>query len=214
MMRVLIVEDIAESRRWLRDAVFVAFGDCDVEEAADVRTAQSAAAKGGYTLALIDIGLPDGSGLEVLRTLRGQDAKTLCVVTTVLGEDAHIVAALSAGADGYLLKEQPTEVFTLQLKQIAAGVPALAPSVARRIMEHFRLTGPCAEPSETLTDREKEVLSLIGRGLRNAEVARTLRLSENTVAGYIKDIYRKLGISNRAEASWHALRLGLTVSRP
>lgn len=213
MMRVLVVEDIQESRRWLCDALRLAFGDCDIEEAADVRTALGAISNESYALALIDIGLPDGSGLEILRALRAQGKAPLCIVTTVLGDDAHIVAALSAGAEGYLLKEQPTEVFTSQLKQIMTGVPALAPSVARRIMDHFRLTGPSAEPSETLTDREKEVLSLIGRGLRNAEVARTLHLSENTVAGYIKDIYRKLGISNRAEASWHALRLGLSGSR-
>lgn len=212
MMRVLIVEDIAESRCWLSAAARAAFGDCDVTQAADVRAATAAVEKTAFDLALIDLGLPDGSGLEVLRALRAANAKTLCVVTTVLGDDAHIVAALSAGADGYLLKEQPPAVFTQQLKQIMAGVPALAPPVARRIMDHFRLTGPSATPNETLTDREKDVLALISRGLRNAEVAKILALTENTVAGYIKGIYRKLGISSRAEASWHAMRLGLAAA--
>ena len=75
-------------------------------------------------------------------------------------------------------------------------------------MEHFRRTGPVA-PDDGLTAREREVLAMIGQGLRNGEVAETLKLSENTVAGYIKSIYRKLGISSRAEASWHAARLGL-----
>ena len=92
---------------------------------------------------------------------------------------------------------------------MAEGLPALSPSVARRIMEHFRRTGPAA-PDNDMTGREREVLGLIGRGLRNAEVAVQLGISENTVAGYIKSIYRKLGISSRAEASWHASRLGLS----
>ena len=77
-------------------------------------------------------------------------------------------------------------------------------------MEHFRRTGPTASETGNLTARELEVLTLIGRGLRNAEVAAELNLSENTVAGYIKVIYRKLGISSRAEASWHAAQLGLS----
>ncbi|MFV3073701.1 response regulator [Niveispirillum fermenti] len=209
MKQVLIVEDVSETRRWLVEIVRAAFGDCEIEEAVNMRAGISAVARSDFNLALIDLGLPDGSGLEVLRNIRLLRPETACVVTTVMGDDAHIVAALSAGADGYLLKEQAPEVITRQLKQIAQGVPALSPSIARRIMEHFRLTGPSATQDENLTARERDVLGLIGRGLRNAEVARALELTENTVAGYIKSIYRKLGISSRAEASWHAARLGL-----
>ena len=77
-------------------------------------------------------------------------------------------------------------------------------------MEHFRRTGPAAGETGKLTARELEVLTLIGRGMRNGEVAAELMLSENTVSSYIKVIYRKLGISNRAEASWHAAQLGLS----
>jgi len=162
-----------------------------------------------FEVALIDLGLPDGSGLDVLRNLRLVRPQTICVVTTVMGDDASIVGALSAGAQGYLLKEQPQDLLTRQLRQVAEGIPALSPSVARRIMEHFRRTGPAA-PDDDLTMREREVLGLIGRGLRNGEVAAQLTIAETTVAGYIKSIYRKLGISSRAEASWHAARLGLS----
>ncbi|MAK63133.1 MAG: hypothetical protein CMF75_00070 [Maricaulis sp.] len=91
-------------------------------------------------------------------------------------------------------------------------MPALSPSIARRIMEHFRFTGPAADPEEDLTNREKEVLGLIGRGHRNIDVAQALDLAESTVASHIKSIYRKLGISSRAEASWHATRMGLTTN--
>ncbi len=213
MKSVLIVEDVAETRRWLGGLVLAAFPQARLSEAATLRAAQ-ALLRDSFDLALIDLGLPDGSGLDVLRALRAQQSGALCVVTTVMGDDASIVAALSTGADGYLLKEQPAEVLVRQLTQLSLGVPALSPAVARRIMEHFRLTGPVAEPDAGLTQRETEVLGMIGRGMRNSEVATALGLAETTVAGYIKAIYRKLGISSRAEASWHATRMGLAARPP
>lgn len=208
MTKILIVEDLSETRRWLSEIVSAAFEKSEIHEAASMRAGIAQAAARDYDVALIDLGLPDGSGLDVLRNLRLLRPQTVCVVTTVMGDDASIVGALSAGAQGYLLKEQPQDLLVRQLKQMAEGIPALSPSVARRIMEHFKRTGPAA-PEDDLTGREREVLGLIGRGLRNGEVAESLGISENTVAGYIKDIYRKLGISSRAEASWHAARLGL-----
>jgi len=206
---VLIVEDISETRRWLAGLVGEAFPGCRVTEAADLRVGLAEAARATFDLALIDLGLPDGSGLDVLRALKTRPDPAVCVVTTVMGDDAHIVAALSAGAEGYLLKEQPPDLMIRQLTQIAAGVPALSPSIARRIMDHFRFTGPAAEPESDLTARERQVLALIGRGLRNADVASALEMAESTVASHIKSIYRKLGIGSRAEAAWHAARLGL-----
>ena len=208
MTKILIVEDLSETRRWLSEIVSAAFEQSEIHEAASMRAGIAQAAARDYDVALIDLGLPDGSGLDVLRNLRLLRPQTVCVVTTVMGDDASIVGALSAGAQGYLLKEQPQGLLVRKLKQMAEGIPALSPSVARRIMEHFKRTGP-AVPEDDLTGREREVLGLIGRGLRNGEVAEALGISENTVASYIKDIYRKLGISSRAEASWHAARLGL-----
>lgn len=208
--QLLILEDITETRLWLREIALEAFPDCTVHEEASVRGGLAAASAQRFDLAMVDLGLPDGSGLDVLRRLKQIDPDIVCIVTTVMGDDDWIVGALSAGANGYLLKDQPHETLTRQLRQIADGVPALSPSIARRIMEHFRLTGPAA-PDDTLTPRERDVLALIGRGMRNSEVARALELSENTIAGYIKGIYRKLGISSRAEASWHATRMGLST---
>jgi DNA-binding NarL/FixJ family response regulator len=208
MRRVLIVEDIAETRQWLAGIVLAAFPEADIAHAATLRAGRAMVGQ-GWDLALIDLGLPDGSGLDLLRALKAEAARTMCVVTTVLADDATVVAALSAGADGYLLKENPGLVLTRQLAQISQGAPALSPAIARRIMDHFRLTGPAAAEDHSLTAREAEVLALIARGLRNAEAAAHLGLAETTVAGYIKAIYRKLGISSRAEAAWHAARLGL-----
>ncbi len=208
MKRILIVEDIAETRRWLGEIAQAAFPDARVTEADTLRAARALLDR-PHDLALIDLGLPDGSGLDFLRDLRRGPEPTICVVTTVMGDDASVVAALSAGADGYLLKENAAPVLIRQLGQISLGLPALSPAIARRIMDHFRHTGPAAEPEATLTEREREVLGLIARGLRNGEVAQAMGIAETTVAGYIKIVYRKLGIGSRAEAAWHAARMGL-----
>lgn len=213
MRTVLIVEDVAETRRWLGALVCEAFPGATLHEAPSLRRGLAAMVEESFDIALIDLGLPDGSGLDVVRQFTQHAQNTLCVVTTAMGDDASIVGALSAGAQGYLLKDQPRELLVAQLRQLVDGVPALSPSVARRIMQHFQRTGPAA-PCDALTVRETEVLALIGRGLRNAEVAHALSLSEYTVASYIKEIYRKLGISSRAEASWHAARMGLSNGEP
>jgi DNA-binding NarL/FixJ family response regulator len=208
MTRILIVEDIADVRAWLEGVVIDACPEAEVETASDTRTARARLGGEPYTLALVDLGLPDGSGFDVLRAIKAQSPATVCVVATILGDDASVVGALAAGADGYLLKDQPGALLTRHIRQTLDGVPALSPSIARRIMEHFRNTGPAA-PESDLTIREKEVLAQIGRGMRNHEAAKALGIGEHTVAAHIKSVYRKLGISSRAEAAWHAARLGL-----
>lgn len=208
MKHILIVEDLAEVRHWLETIARKIYPDANIMLCEGVRSGKRLAAS-QVDLALIDLGLPDGSGLDVLRTLTLENPAAIKVVTTVMGDDASIVAALSAGADGYLLKESEEAVLIRHLEQLAHGIPAISPSVARRIMEHFRLTGPASSQNHNLTERETEVLRLIGSGLRNAEVAAEMGIALSTVAGYIKIIYSKLGISSRAEAAWHASQLGL-----
>jgi len=208
MKQALIVEDVLETRQWLCQIARDAFPGIDLFEAASLRAAQAMLRRGCPELALIDLGLPDGSGLDLLGTIRRDCPEAICVITTVVGDDASVVSALAAGAQGYLLKDQPEALLSSQLRQISHGIPALSPVIARRIMLHFRNTGP-VDSEARLTQRESEVLALIARGLRNAEVAQSLEIAESTVAGYIKTIYRKLGISSRAEAAWHATRLGL-----
>lgn len=210
---VLIVEDIPDTRSWLKEVVMAAFPDARVEDTGSLRAALECCAARAYDLAIVDLRLPDGSGLGVVRKLRAEKAPTICVIATVLGDDANIVTALSAGAQGYLLKDQPRDLMVRQLAQIADGVPALSPPVARRIMDHFKLTGPCQEEDGRLTPRELDVLGLIARGLRIADAAVALGVAEGTVASHIKSIYRKLDIGSRAEAALHATRLGLLKSQ-
>lgn len=210
MIHVLIVEDQPETRRWLAEIVAGTFPGATIRETSSVTEGIAACEAGpAPDLALVDLSLPDGSGRDVIRRLAKRHPETHRIVVTVAGEDADIVTALSAGAQGYLLKEHTREVIARQLAQAMEGIPAISPSVARRIMEHFKLTGPCETREGVLTPREREVLGMIARGFRVAEASKALGMAEGTASSHVKSIYRKLGICTRAEAALHASRMGL-----
>lgn len=208
--RLLIVEDVPEALIWLSRIAQSAFPVAEIGTARNVREALAHIQHDRWDVALVDLGLPDGSGLEIIRQFAQHSPDTMCIVSTVFGDDAHIVAALSAGAQGYILKGQAEATVLRQLTQLQHGLPVLSPTIARRIMEHFQRTGPVGNDGDDLTPREQDVLTMVVRGLRNAEVAAALGLAESTIATHIKSIYRKLGISSRAEAALEATRLGLT----
>lgn len=209
--KVLIVDDLASSRAWLGQAVERAFPGIEVLLARTLAEARVASTP-APPLALIDLGLPDGSGVELIGQLAPQG--TLCVVATVFDDDAHLFPALRAGAQGYVLKDQSTEDLASMLEGIAEGRPPLSPSIARRLLRHFQpmpMTAPTDEPAPSLTMRETDVLRLVAKGISVAEAADLLELSRHTVAGYLKDIYRKLSVSSRAEATLEAMRRGLVA---
>lgn len=208
--KLLIVEDVAEALAGLTQLARTAFPGVDVDQARSVREAIGKIEQTRWNMALVDLGLPDGSGLDIIRRFQTTSPDTICIVSTVLSDDAHVVAALSAGAQGYILKGQPEAVVHRQLVQLRYGIPALSPAIARRIMEHFQRTGPVDDEVQALTARETDVLTMVSKGFRNAEVAQALGLAESTIATHVKSIYRKLGISSRAEAALHATRMGLT----
>ncbi len=206
---ILILEDVRQSREWLAGIVQKIFPDPKIVKKASLREAIEACTRQTYDLALVDLSLPDGEGVTLLRLLGQEQPQCVKVVTTVMATDSAIVSALAAGAQGYLLKSEPEDVLENQLRLLLTGVPPLSPQIARRIMHHFQLTGPNYESPAKLTKRETEVLRLIARGLRVSEAAAALGLAESTVITHIKSVYRKLEISNRAEAAIHASRLGL-----
>lgn len=209
MKKILIVEDIPEARTLLESTVKLAFPECLYDSYNNVAESLAAITAHHYDLALLDIQLPDGSGFEVLRGIMLRHPETICVITTILADDDTIIEALAAGAQGYLLKEQPQELQVRQLTQLRDGIPALSPQIARRILQHFQQPKSCDAPKHDLTPREVEVLTHIARGLRIHEVAARLSLSENTIASYVKTIYRKLNISSRAEAAIRGKQFGL-----
>lgn len=206
--KALVVEDVAQARAFLVEILNDVFDGVEVIEAANLRKALTCCDQHQFDLALIDLQLPDGDGYAVLRKLDKSQPDVISIVTTAMGSDSAIVAALSAGADGYVLKSDPPDLIASQIRQIPEGTIPLSPAIARRVLSHFRATGPNAEQNAALTPREGEVLSLVGHGLRVAEVARELGMASSTVSSHVKAIYRKLNISSRAEAAYQAARMG------
>ncbi|MCJ0765603.1 LuxR C-terminal-related transcriptional regulator [Variovorax terrae] len=211
--RVLIVEDLDEPRRWLAELVpTVLPGILQVDTAASVAEARSLIGAHAYRLSFIDWALPDGTGEVLIRALVAARPEALVIVTTIHDDDAYVFPALRAGATGYILKSQPREVVAMQIRRIEQGEPALSPSVATRILKHFQSGAapqPAAEAGVALTRREVQVLQLIAKGYNVPEVGRLLDIAASTVSGYVRDIYRKLDISSRAEAAMEAVRRGL-----
>lgn len=204
MQHVLIVEDIAEVARALSDMVSQAFAGALVETAGSVAAGRRLLAAGKWDLALLDLGLPDGSGIELVREFAGSGPQI--VITTIFDDDEHLFEALRAGANGYLLKDEPPTVLVELLRGIGEGRPPLSSSIARRILHFFR---PPTPRQSALSPRETEVLTLVARGYTVRDVADTLGMSYNTAAGHLKSIYHKLAVNSRAEAATEALRLGI-----
>lgn len=203
-----ILEDLPESQAWLTRAMAESFPDIAIDTAYTLREARDKlAARPCPDIALIDLGLPDGSGVEIIELIQRQSPGTLSIVASIYDDDGHIFPALRAGARGYLLKDQPVAAIVDALKGIAAGEPPLSPAIARRMLAFFQ---PAPSTQDiALTARETEVLRLVAKGMTKGETARMLGISPHTVTGYVKDIYRKLNVSSRAEAALIARDMGL-----
>ena len=215
MKSILLLEDLPEIRAWLRKLVLQVFPGATISESSRVQDALALVAGVKFDLALIDLGLPDGSGVDVVTKLRDMQPDAQSVIVTIHDDDEHLFPALQAGAFGYILKEQARELITEQLQRISQGEPPLSPSIARRVMAHFSAkakptaASANAMPVVNLTDRESEVLLRVAKGYTLPEIGVQLGLSRHTIADYVKQIYRKLNVSSRAEAALEAQRLGL-----
>jgi DNA-binding NarL/FixJ family response regulator len=210
MNTAFILEDTPESQVWLSEVLHQSFPNINILSANTI--AQSIELLSTVTLkvdiALIDLSLPDGSGIVVIEWLNRHSPHTLCVVASIFDDDNHIFPAIRAGAHGYLLKDQTQGAIIQALNGIVTGQPPLSPAIARKLLKHFQ--APIAEYTHPLlTEREKEVLSIIAKGMTMAETAKMLGLKRNTIAGYVKEIYRKLNVSSRAEAAISAQKMGL-----
>ncbi|MBP6764266.1 MAG: response regulator transcription factor EmbR [Rubrivivax sp.] len=215
MKTILLLEDLPEIRAWLRKLVLQVFPGATISESSRVHDAIELVGAVKFDLALIDLGLPDGSGVDVVTKLRDMQPDAQSVVVTIHDDDEHLFPALQAGAFGYILKEQARELITEQLQRISQGEPPLSPSIARRVMAYFSAkakpqpNSANAMPAVNLTDRESEVLLRVAKGYTLPEIGVQLGLSRHTIADYVKQIYRKLNVSSRAEAALEAQRLGL-----
>ncbi len=219
MQTVLIVEDTPHLSAWLSQVVGDAFVGASIQSCGTKADAMASIARQHFDLALIDLGLPDGSGVDVIKLLRDRQTDCVCVVVTIFDDDDHLFDSLQAGAFGYLLKDQEQQTLKAQLLRIVQGEPPLTPSIARRVLNYFgqaatrRATlAQSIEAAVALTDRETEVLGLVAKGFTITEIAKLLGISRYTVADYVKTIYKKLNVSSRAEAALEAVRRGLVGS--
>jgi DNA-binding NarL/FixJ family response regulator len=163
---------------------------------------------------LVDLGLPDGDGLDIIRDATRRWPEVLVMVITVFGDEVRVVSAIKAGAAGYLLKDDPAVSIGAALHQLLAGGSPISPAIARHLIRHFRgdAEQPAAPSAVRLTNREMDVLSLASKGFSYGEIAALLSLTPSTVSSYTKNIYEKLAVSSRSEAVYEATRMGL-ISR-
>jgi DNA-binding NarL/FixJ family response regulator len=168
------------------------------------------------SVALLDLHMPDRSGIEVAAVLRQRLPGTRVLILTVSEQEEDLYAALRVGADGYLVKDMPPADLIEAVLDVDRGQPLIASGMAARMLRDLpnaRLREPTMrggrldeELRESLTDREQEVLSLLSRGLRNREIAETLVVSEATIKTHVRHIMEKLHVRNRAEAAVYAAR--------
>ncbi|AKS41633.1 response regulator [Wenzhouxiangella marina] len=206
MNKALIIEDLPAARAWLEAALNEAFPGISVACTESCSGAREWLAQDRPDLALVDLGLPDGDGTALIAAIKRAHPDALCVVASTFADDAHLFPALRAGADGYFTKDQGQDALVRVLREISQGKPPLSPGIARRLLSFFQDPEP---PETPLSPRETEVLQLIGKGYSLNEVGRLLEITRHTAAGYVKDIYRKLGINSRAEAALKAAEFGL-----
>ncbi len=193
---VLVVEDDPTMREEL---VRILDGADDFVVSSVAPDAASALAAGTVAMAVVDIGLPDASGIEVIRELAARDPAPLLMAHTIFEDRRTVFDALVAGADSYVLKGGGGDAFLAALRQLREGGAPMSPRVARFVVEAFRSQGKVAD-RYTLTGRERQVLIGLEEGLSYKEVAAELHISRHTVHTHIKRIYEKLHAHSREEA--------------
>ncbi len=168
---------------------------------------------------LLDLGLPRMSGIDVTRHLKASCPEVEILIFTIFDEEDKVLEAVKAGASGYLLKGTPADKIIEAIREVHAGGTVIQPSLARRLLRHFRAdeAEPAAVPLPSsaepqlkpLSEREKEILQLIAKGVSNSEAARLLNVSKATIRTHLEHIYRKLEVTNRVEAVTEGIRKGL-----
>ncbi len=214
-IRVLLADDQQLVRTGFR---LILSAEPDIEvvgEAGDGATTVSNARRIRPDVTLMDVRMPGMDGISATRQLTGQTPPaTRVLVLTTFDVDSYVYGALRAGASGFLLKNVPPEELIRAIRLIAAGEALLDPAVTLRVIEEFaRTPARPTEPAELtrLTDREREVLLLVARGLSNAEIAAVLFVSEATIKSHVARLLAKLMLRDRAQAIVYAYENGLVV---
>jgi len=208
LIRVVLADDHAVVRKGIRDfleeeGIEVVAEASNGEEVKDlIRTHEP-------DVAVLDIRMPGATGIEVMRWVREQSLPVKVLILTAYDDDPFVVAALQAGANGYVLKNAEAQQIAASVRAVYQGQSALGPDITQKLMAHLTASRQPSIPVEPLTDREREVLELAAKGLTNRGIGLKLAISDRTVQGHLASIYAKLQVGSRTEAVTRALQLGL-----
>jgi DNA-binding NarL/FixJ family response regulator len=221
-MNVLVVEDDAVFRAGFaasiaREPDFNLLGACST-----LSEARANVAKQMPDVLLVDLGLPDGDGVALIREVYERSPRVNIMVVTIFGDEHHIFRALEAGASGYLLKDAAPEEVAASIRKLAEGGSPISPVIARKLLSRvIRKPEPPRQARNTraahadkpdhgpFSEREYEILTIVARGFSSEEIARMLSISPHTVISHVKNIYQKLAVHSRAEAVFEARQMGI-----
>lgn len=212
---LIVVEDEPLIRNRLETILrSLGYTDDALVFAASLAQARALLAEQPVAMALVDLGLPDGSGIDLIRQLRTSDPGMGILVISAWSTEDAILSALRAGANGYVLKERDDLEVTLSIRSVLRGGAPIDPFIARRIIAELQPAPPSEAPQElapeaVLSSRELQILKLVADGMTNREIAETLFLSRYTVECHVKNIYRKLAVPSRTKAVSEARARGL-----
>jgi len=206
MARVFLLDDHEVVRKGLRDLLEA---EDDMEVVGEAGTAADAIIRIPLSrpdVAVLDVRLPDGDGIQVCREVRSAMPELACLMLTSFADDEALLAAIMAGAAGYVLKEIRTNDLVVSVRRVAAGESLLDPSITKRVMERIR-SGPAIDPKlASLSDQERKILDYIALGKTNRQIADEMFLAEKTVKNYVSNLLAKLGMARRTEAAVFAVR--------
>jgi two-component system, NarL family, response regulator DevR len=200
-VRVFVVDDQEIVRRGV---IALCTAEPDIEVVGEAGTAAQARTRILATrpdVALLDMRLPDGDGIEVCRDVRSREPDIHCIILTAYDDDEAINAAVLAGASAYVLKEVRGNRLIENLRAVAAGKSLLGSAMSRKVVDRLRDDHTADPRLQALTARENEVLALIADGLTNRQIGETLALAEKTVKNYVSSLLSKLGLQRRTQAA-------------
>jgi DNA-binding NarL/FixJ family response regulator len=211
--RVFLLDDHEVVRRGLRELIE---SEEDLEVVGEAGTAEEALSRipvARPDVAVLDVRLPDGDGVEVCRDIRSGHPNVACIMLTSFADDEAVYAAIMAGAAGYLLKQIRGTDLVAGIRTVAAGGSLLDPLVTNRVLERIRHRDDADELS-ALTPQERKILELIAEGLTNRQIGQRMFLAEKTVKNYVSNMLAKLGMSRRTEAAAYAATLAERKRKP
>ena len=207
VIKVFLLDDHEVVREGLRGLVEAAGDMAVVGEASTAAEALARIPAAQPDVAVLDVRLPDGNGVEVCREVRASMPSVACLMLTSFADDEALFNAIMAGAAGYVLKQVRSADLVGSVRKVAAGQSLLDPELTRRVMERLRAAAePKDEGVEHLSAQERRILDLIAEGMTNRQIAETLYLSEKTVKNYVSNLLAKLGMHRRTEAAVFAVK--------